>query len=61
MLQISRPKMYRMLEAGEVPFARKLGGSWRIASQGIYGLFDDPWPARKSAEGPSSAQIASQT
>jgi len=48
-LKITPAKMRWMLNDGQVRYARKLGGEWRIASRGIYELFNDPWPARESA------------
>lgn len=35
-LQFSEAKMYGMLERGEIPGARKIGGSWRISAPVLY-------------------------
>jgi len=41
-LKITPAKMRWMLNDGQVRYARKLGGEWRIASRGIYELFGEP-------------------
>lgn len=53
LLQVNVKTIYRMLEAGEIPFARKIGGSWRIAPVTFYRWIEGRWPQER-AEGTSS-------
>lgn len=59
LLQMSRAKVYRLLEEGGLPGARKIGSEWRIYAPSLHQWLDGRWPHKKSAEAcVAPAQIA---
>ena len=45
-LHLSERTVLRAVQKGEIPFARKIGGQWRVPSSTLYMWAAGTWPAQ---------------